>query len=182
MALTAEFQRLQQELISQPVRVELMNAKLDRESEGMEAIEKRVESLRSVLHARRRSEAKSSQTEMEKTLKETAGLDPVLDQLAGDNAELARMLNQEAAEFDRMANQSEQAKKRRERIESDLADIQEGVIKSLVFGIVASLIAVWEGYNAFPTAEGVGRATTRTVVITAISVLILDFMITAVML
>lgn len=64
----------------------------------------------------------------------------------------------------------------------DLADIQEGVIKSLVFGIVASLIAVWEGYNAFPTAEGVGRATTRTVVITAISVLILDFMITAVML
>lgn len=60
------------------------------------------------------------------------------------------------------------------------ADIWEGIIKSIVFGIVASLLAVWEGYNAIPTAEGVGRATTRTVVITAISVLILDFMITAV--
>ncbi|NCF74472.1 MAG: lipid asymmetry maintenance ABC transporter permease subunit MlaE [Gammaproteobacteria bacterium] len=64
----------------------------------------------------------------------------------------------------------------------DIKDIREGVLKSFVFGIVASLLAVWEGYNAIPTAEGVGRATTRTVVITAISVLILDFMITAVML
>ena len=64
----------------------------------------------------------------------------------------------------------------------DMDDIREGVIKSIVFGVVASLIAVWEGYNTIPTAEGVGRATTRTVVITAITVLILDFMITAVML
>ena len=62
----------------------------------------------------------------------------------------------------------------------ELSDVNEGIVKSVVFGIVGSLIAVWEGYNAIPTAEGVGRATTRTVVITAISVLILDFMITAV--
>jgi phospholipid/cholesterol/gamma-HCH transport system permease protein len=62
----------------------------------------------------------------------------------------------------------------------DRSDVWEGIVKSSVFGVVASLIAVWEGYNAIPTAEGVGRATTRTVVITAICVLILDFMITAV--
>ncbi len=59
-------------------------------------------------------------------------------------------------------------------------DIYEGIVKSFVFGVVASLLAVWEGYNAIPTAEGVGRATTRTVVITAIVVLIFDFMITAI--
>ena len=64
----------------------------------------------------------------------------------------------------------------------DISDINEGIIKSVVFGIIASLLAVWEGYNAVPTAEGVGRATTRTVVITAIAVLIFDFMITAFML
>jgi phospholipid/cholesterol/gamma-HCH transport system permease protein len=64
----------------------------------------------------------------------------------------------------------------------DLEDINEGIFKSLVFGVAASLIAVWEGYNAIPTAEGVGRATTRTVVITAIAVLVFDFMITALML
>ncbi len=62
----------------------------------------------------------------------------------------------------------------------DISDIQEGIVKSLVFGVIASLLAVWEGYNAIPTAEGVGRATTRTVVITAIAILIFDFMITAV--
>jgi phospholipid/cholesterol/gamma-HCH transport system permease protein len=62
----------------------------------------------------------------------------------------------------------------------EVADINEGIIKSVVFGIAASLLAVWEGYNAIPTAEGVGRATTRTVVLTAIVVLIFDFMITAV--
>lgn len=58
-------------------------------------------------------------------------------------------------------------------------DIVEGVLKSIVFGFIASLLAVWEGYNAIPTAEGVGRATTRTVVTTAIAVLISNFMITA---
>ena len=61
----------------------------------------------------------------------------------------------------------------------DVSDINEGIIKSVVFGVIASSLAVWEGYNAVPTAEGVGRATTRTVVITAIVVLIFDFMITA---
>ncbi len=71
-----------------------------------------------------------------------------------------------------------------EQMRSALAakDINEFLFKSVAFGIVASLIAVWEGYNAIPTAEGVSRATTRAVVITAIAVLILNFMITAVML
>lgn len=61
----------------------------------------------------------------------------------------------------------------------EMSDVNEGIIKSIAFGFVASLVAVWEGYNAIPTAEGVGRATTRTVVVTSIAVLILDFMITA---
>jgi phospholipid/cholesterol/gamma-HCH transport system permease protein len=61
-------------------------------------------------------------------------------------------------------------------------DVLGGVIKSFVFGIAASAIAVYEGYHAHPTAEGVSRATTRTVIITAVAVLILDFMLTAVLL
>ena len=62
---------------------------------------------------------------------------------------------------------------------AESSDVNEGIIKSIVFGFAASVIAVWEGYNAIPTAEGVGRATTRTVVITAIAILVFDFMITA---
>lgn len=64
----------------------------------------------------------------------------------------------------------------------EISDVNEGIVKSVVFGVAASLIAVWEGYNTIPTAEGVGRATTRTVVITAITVLVFDFMITAALL
>ena len=59
------------------------------------------------------------------------------------------------------------------------ADVREGVVKSIIFGVAASLIAVFEGYTAEPTAEGVALATTRTVVITSVLVLILDYMITA---
>lgn len=61
----------------------------------------------------------------------------------------------------------------------DRDDVWEGVLKSIVFGVAASLIAVFEGYNAPPTAEGVGIATTRTVVTTSVLVLILDYIITA---
>jgi phospholipid/cholesterol/gamma-HCH transport system permease protein len=61
----------------------------------------------------------------------------------------------------------------------EIDDVQEGILKSVVFGIAASLVAVFEGYTAEPTAEGVGLATTRTVVITSVLVLILDYMITA---
>src|SRR5687767_5572583 len=64
----------------------------------------------------------------------------------------------------------------------DLNDIAEGVIKGCVFGFACSLVAVYEGYTAVPTAEGVGRATTRTVVISAVLTLMLDYMLTAVML
>ena len=60
-------------------------------------------------------------------------------------------------------------------------DILNGVIKSIVFGWVATWIAVFEGYDASPTTEGVSRATTRTVVVTAFAVLGLDFVLTALM-
>jgi phospholipid/cholesterol/gamma-HCH transport system permease protein len=63
-----------------------------------------------------------------------------------------------------------------------VSDVMEGVTKGCVFGFACSLIAVYEGYTATPTAEGVGRATTRTVVISAVLVLIFNYMLTAVML
>lgn len=64
----------------------------------------------------------------------------------------------------------------------DVNDIMEGLIKGCVFGFACSLVAVYEGYTATPTAEGVGRATTRTVVISAVLTLMLDYMLTALLL
>lgn len=60
-------------------------------------------------------------------------------------------------------------------------DIINGVIKSIIFGFVTTWIALFEGYDCIPTAEGVSRATTRTVVNSAFSILGLDFILTALM-
>ncbi|MCX7150817.1 MAG: lipid asymmetry maintenance ABC transporter permease subunit MlaE [Rhodocyclales bacterium] len=60
-------------------------------------------------------------------------------------------------------------------------DILNGVIKSFVFGIIVSWVAVFEGYDAEPTAEGVSGATTRTVVTSSLAILAADFVLTAFM-
>src|SRR4051812_21970102 len=60
-------------------------------------------------------------------------------------------------------------------------DVLNGIIKSVVFGVAIAWIAVSEGYDAAPTAEGVSRATTRTVVTSSLAVLGLDVILTALM-
>jgi phospholipid/cholesterol/gamma-HCH transport system permease protein len=60
-------------------------------------------------------------------------------------------------------------------------DIWNGIIKSIAFGIAVSVIATFEGFDADPTAEGVSRATTRTVVTSALTVLAIDLILTAFM-
>ena len=60
-------------------------------------------------------------------------------------------------------------------------DVMNGVIKSVVFGVTTTWIAVYEGYYCTPTSEGVSSATTRTVVNSALMVLALDFLLTAIM-
>ena len=60
-------------------------------------------------------------------------------------------------------------------------DIVNGVIKSCVFGVIVSWIAVFEGYDCEPTAEGVSGATTRTVVTSSLAILAADFVLTAFM-
>jgi len=62
-----------------------------------------------------------------------------------------------------------------------IEDVGNGVVKSLVFGVVVTWIAVFEGYDCVPTSEGVSRATTRTVVHSSLAILGLDFVLTALM-
>lgn len=60
-------------------------------------------------------------------------------------------------------------------------DVVNGLIKAFVFGGLISWIAVFQGYDTLPTAEGIGRATTRTVVYASLAILAFDFILTAVM-
>ena len=61
------------------------------------------------------------------------------------------------------------------------ADIANGVIKSAIFGVAVTFIALYQGFESQPTPEGVARATTRTVVYASLTVLFLDFLLTALM-
>ena len=61
-------------------------------------------------------------------------------------------------------------------------DVGNGVVKSIVFGVTVTFVALLQGYEAQPTPEGVSRATTRTVVVASLAVLALDFILTAMML
>ena len=61
-------------------------------------------------------------------------------------------------------------------------DVLNGLVKAFVFGIAVTIVATFEGYDAPPTAEGVSGATTRTVVTSALMILLLDFVLTAFML
>ncbi|WYB25197.1 lipid asymmetry maintenance ABC transporter permease subunit MlaE [Gallaecimonas sp. GXIMD1310] len=60
-------------------------------------------------------------------------------------------------------------------------DIGNGMLKSVVFALVVTWIAVFNGYNAIPNSEGISRATTQTVVHSSLAVLALDFLLTALM-
>lgn len=60
-------------------------------------------------------------------------------------------------------------------------DLGNGIVKSVVFGVICSFVAVYQGYEAKATPEGVARATTRTVVISSLAVLATDFVLTALM-
>ena len=62
-----------------------------------------------------------------------------------------------------------------------LKDVGNGIVKSLVFGVAVTFVALLQGYGAQPTPEGVSRATTRTVVMASLAVLALDFVLTALM-
>ncbi|SFF47272.1 phospholipid/cholesterol/gamma-HCH transport system permease protein [Fontimonas thermophila] len=62
-----------------------------------------------------------------------------------------------------------------------IEDIRQSFIKAIVFGAAVSWIAVYQGYHAVPTSEGVSRATTSTVVVSSLSILALDFVLTAFM-
>jgi phospholipid/cholesterol/gamma-HCH transport system permease protein len=60
-------------------------------------------------------------------------------------------------------------------------DVGNGIVKSVVFGVTVTFVALYQGYEAQPTPEGVSRATTRTVVVASLAVLALDFVLTAMM-
>jgi phospholipid/cholesterol/gamma-HCH transport system permease protein len=62
-----------------------------------------------------------------------------------------------------------------------LRDVGNGIVKSFVFGVICTFVALYQGHETIATPEGVAHATTRTVVVSSLGVLLMDFLLTALM-
>ena len=62
-----------------------------------------------------------------------------------------------------------------------LRDVGNGIVKSFVFGVICTFVALYQGHETIATPEGVAHATTRTVVVSSLAVLLMDFLLTALM-
>lgn len=123
-ALSTEIKMLNQELLSQRMRLDLLNAKRDQEAGKVSWIGARVQVLSELVNRKRQLEAEQAKTEVEEMRRETAGSDPLLIRLADRNAELTDDLNAMANRLDELHRERAQAKKLAERIQADYADAQ----------------------------------------------------------
>jgi potassium efflux system protein len=121
-ALSAEINMLNQELLSQPMRLDLLKAKREQAAIKVSRIGTRVKALNELVNRKRQIEAEQAKIEAEETRRETAGLDPMLVRFADRNAELTGELNEMVARADQLQQDQEEAKRLTERIAADYSD------------------------------------------------------------
>ncbi len=135
-ALSSEIKMLDQELLSQPMRVDLLEAGRDRSLITVNRMRPRVERLEEILGQRRRSEAEASVVEAEKAKREATGKHPLVQQLAENNAVLSQQLTALADNLDRVRGEYEVASRESKRITDDFRSAQQKIeIASLSEGL-----------------------------------------------
>ncbi|MCG6860233.1 MAG: mechanosensitive ion channel [Chromatiaceae bacterium] len=117
-ALSTEIKMLDRELLSQPARVELLEAKRDKAAASVQWVGTRVELLEALVNRKRKEEAEQAKAEAEATRRGAVGKHPLVEHLAGQNALLSEELAQMASELDALTEQTEQAEKISRRIEA----------------------------------------------------------------
>ena len=124
MALSTEIKMLDQELLSQPLRLDLLEAKREKAVASIAWIGARVSALNELINRKRQLEAEEAKTAAEKTQRETEGMDPLLVRLSEENAALTDEVNAMAAPLDALDREQEQAGKLAKRIAADYKDAQ----------------------------------------------------------
>lgn len=100
LALSAEIQRLDQELLSQPMRSELQNARRDKLTLEVKLLSERVQLMEALLIDRRRAEARVARNQAEATERQASGKHPLVQKLAEENTQLGEVLNTLAGELE----------------------------------------------------------------------------------
>jgi len=125
--LAAEIRMLDQELLSQPVRVELLKAKRDKDKLSLERIDTRVQLLETLLGGKRLAEAQRAIAEAEAAKREAMGKHLLVQQLAEQNAALSTEVGASAAQLEQIARDEAAATKDAKRLAEDLRNTQQKV-------------------------------------------------------
>jgi len=136
MALSTEIKMLDGELLSQPVRVDLLEAKRDRDAANFARIGRHVNALERLVNEKRGMEAAAASAATRQMLRTTAPLDPILVRLAEQNAELTERLNAIAAKLDALDKEQDLARRAAERIK---AQHQRSVASKEIGGVAEGL-------------------------------------------
>ena len=121
---SAKIKMLDQELLSYPMRLDLLKAKRDKAAASVAWIDARVKLLSELINRKRQNEAEASMLIAEQTLRETAGLDPVLMEFAERNTALTNEFATMAAQLDTLDQEKTQASVLARRIEADFKDAE----------------------------------------------------------
>jgi len=124
LALRAEIKMLDQELLSQPMRIELLKAQRDRTARSVRNVGEQVRLLEEMLNQRRRVEAEKAQEEAEQAQREAADKHPVIQQLAEENAVLSEKIKNLTEELERVTREKDSAIKTTKRIDEDFQNVR----------------------------------------------------------
>ena len=152
-ALSSEIQMLDQELLSRPVRLELLQAQLDKEAASIQWIGARVAALEGRILTARQQAAEKARADAEQVRRNTAGMDPVLVQLSEANAALSREIEALTAATRGLDRAQARAERLTERINADYRDARETLDAGEVTGGLGAVLL--EQLDALPDLSDV---------------------------
>ncbi|MCG6941405.1 MAG: mechanosensitive ion channel [Thiohalocapsa sp.] len=154
-ALSTEIQRLDQELLSRAIRVDLLEAKRDKEAASIDWIAARVSALEERILATRQQAASAARADAERVRRETARMDPVLAGLAEANAELSRETDQLTAALRELDRAHERVDRLQARIGADYRDARDTLHSGQVSGDLGTVLL--EQLDGLPDLSDVRR-------------------------
>jgi potassium efflux system protein len=126
-ALAAEMEMLEQELLSQPLRIDLLQAERDRAVASVRLLDRQVELLEALINRNRQQEAQQAKDQAEMIRREAEGAQPLVRRLAEQNAALSEELAETLSELDALAEQIERTDERADRIEAQLGRAEDAM-------------------------------------------------------
>ena len=125
MALSNEIRMLDQELLSQPMRIDLLKAERDTAERSLERIKARIKLLEELVAQKRRTDAEQAKQDAEIAQAEMVGKHPLVQQLAAKNADLTDELGEVSARLEKVAAGDESAIRDAKRIEDELQSTKQ---------------------------------------------------------